>query len=305
MTDIFKTIVDSLKELLAGAVKILPALLTAVIVLFLTRYAAQLAKRIAGKAGKSTFHSNSIKLLFEKTAFVMAWGIGIVIAAVLAFPGLDLGDIIATLGLGSVAIGFAFQDIIKNFFAGILLLLQEPFSIDDQIIIDDFEGTVEKISFRTTQIRTYQGERILIPNANVFTSAVQVQTAYGSRRTDLEVGVDYNTPLEQASDILQRTIEGVDGVLSSPSAEIDLVGFGDSSIDFVLRFWTKPQQAQVRRVQTKAIVAVKKAFDQADISIPYPIRTLYYYNQDKYNDYMPASNDAQKPEDDRTPIPPS
>nr|WP_262562133.1 mechanosensitive ion channel family protein [Acaryochloris sp. CCMEE 5410] len=197
------------------------------------------------------------------------------------------------MGLGSVAIGFAFQDIIKNLFAGILLLLQEPFSINDQIIIDSFEGTVEKINFRTTQIRTYQGERILIPNANVFTSAVQVQTAYPSRRTDLGVGVDYNTPLEDAASLLQGTIEQLDGVLSNPAPEIDLVGFGDSSIDFIVRYWTEPQQAKVRRVQTKAIIAIKKAFDKADITIPYPIRTLYYYNQDNYNDYMPTSNNHQ------------
>lgn len=292
MSDILKTIESSLKELLASAVKIFPALLTAVIVLFLTRYMAQLAQRVASKAGKTAFRSHSIQLLLEKTAYVMTWVIGVVFAGVLAFPGLDLGDIIATLGLGSVAIGFAFQDIIKNFFAGILLLLQEPFSINDQIIIDSFEGTVEKINFRTTQIRTYQGERILIPNANVFTSAVQVQTAYPSRRTDLGVGVDYNTPLEDTAELLQRTIEQLDGVLPSPTPEIDLVGFGDSSIDFIVRYWTEPQQGQVRRIQTKAIIAIKKAFDKADISIPYPIRTLYYYNQDHYNDYMPTNENS-------------
>lgn len=289
MSDILKTVESSLKELLASAVKIFPAVLTAVIVLFLTRYMAQFSQRLAGKAGKSTFHSSSIQILLEKTAYVLTWVIGVVFACVLAFPGLDLGDIIATLGLGSVAIGFAFQDIIKNFFAGILLLLQEPFSINDQIIIDSFEGTVEKINFRTTQIRTYQGERILIPNANVFTSAVQVQTAYPSRRTDLGVGVDYNTPLEEAANLLQETIEQLDGVLSSPAPEIDLVSFGDSSIDFIVRYWTEPQQAQVRRIQTQAIIAIKKTFDAADISIPYPIRTLYYYNQDHYNDYMPTN----------------
>nr|WP_316964351.1 mechanosensitive ion channel domain-containing protein [Acaryochloris sp. CCMEE 5410] len=132
MSDILKTIESSLNELLASAVKIFPALLTAVIVLFLTRYMAQLAQRIAGKAGKTAFRSHSIQILLEKTAYVMTWVIGVVFAGVLAFPGLDLGDIIATLGLGSVAIGFAFQDIIKTFFAGILLLLQEPFSINDQ-----------------------------------------------------------------------------------------------------------------------------------------------------------------------------
>ncbi|GGA45222.1 mechanosensitive ion channel family protein [Okeania sp. KiyG1] len=219
-----------------------------------------------------------------------AWVIGVIIACVIAFPGLKLGDIIATLGLGSVAVGFAFQDIFKNFLAGILLLLQEPFRIGDQIIVDDYEGTVEEIDIRTTKIRTYNGERVILPNANVFTSAVQVRTAFGIRRTDLGVGVDYNTPLSEAADILSQLIKEVEGVLGNPIPEIDLVSFNDSSIDFIVRYWTRAEQKEVRRVQTQAILAIKKAFDRAGINIPYPIRTVYFYNQDKYNDYLPIDS---------------
>ncbi len=219
---------------------------------------------------------------------------GIVFACVVAFPGLQLGDIIATLGLGSVAIGFAFQDIFKNFLSGILILIQQPFQIEDQIIVGDYEGTVERIDIRTTKIRTYDGERILLPNSEVFTSAVRVRTAFPQRRTDLAVGVDYNTPLSKAKAILQRTIEQVDGVLDHPQSEIDLVGFGDSSIDLIVRYWTSPRQPQVRQVQTRAIMAIKEALDAADISIPYPIRTLYFYNQDNYNDYLPSQKMSEK-----------
>ena len=219
------------------------------------------------------------------------------LACVVAFPGLRLGDIIATLGLSSVAIGFAFQDIFKNFLSGILILIQRPFRIDDQIVIGDYEGTVERIDIRTTKIRTYGGERVLVPNSEVYTSAIVVKTAYSKRRTDLAVGVDYNTSLPEAKQILQRTIERVEGVLNKPDPEIDLVGFGDSSIDFVVRYWTKPRQAQVRAAQTGAIIAIKKAFDAANIGIPYPIRTLYYYNQEKYNDYMPTGDNHTQNQD--------
>ena len=128
-----------------------------------------------------------------------------------------------------------------------------------------------------------------LPNSTVFTSAVLVRTAFNSRRTDLAVGVDYNTPLQEASQVLEQTISQVDGVLSQPSPEIDLVSFGDSSIDFIIRYWTLPQQKQVRHVKTKAITSIKKALDNANISIPYPIRTLYLYNQEQYNDYQEIS----------------
>jgi small-conductance mechanosensitive channel len=291
--DLLETIYDSLQELVGSGVKILPAIFTALIVVLLTRFLAQFIQQLATSLGEKTIRSRSLQLLLAKTSYVATWVIGSLVAAVIAFPGLELGDIIATLGLSSVAIGFAFQDIFKNFLAGILLLLQEPFRISDQVIIGDYEGTIERIDVRTTQIRTYTGERVLLPNATVFTSPVQVRTAFNSRRTDLGVGVDYNTPLSEAAELLQRIISDVEGVLDDPSPEIDLVNFNDSSIDFVVRYWTSPQQKEVRRIQTKAIVAIKKALDQAGISIPYPIRTLYYYDQQQFNDYLPASGEEE------------
>jgi small-conductance mechanosensitive channel len=303
MNQIIDTIVRSLKELLASAVKIFPAIIIALIIIMLTRYAAQFTRNLADKIGKRALDSKSLQLLLRKTTFITTWIIGIVLACVVAFPGLRLGDIIATLGLGSVAVGFAFQDIFKNFLSGILILIQRPFRIDDQIIIGDYEGTVEQIDIRATEIRTYGGEKILIPNSEVFMSAVRVRTAYGYRRTDLAVGVDYNTSLPEARQILQRTIERVDGVLDDKAPEIDLVGFGDSSIDFAVRYWTNPRQPYVRQIQTKAILAIKEALDAADIGIPYPIRTLYFYNQDKYNDYMPDNNNGSNDSDRERKVP--
>ena len=286
MSQIIDTVVNSLQDLLGSTIKIIPAIITALVIIMLTRYAAQFTKSIAEKVGTKALQSKSLQLLLSKTAHITTWILGVALACVVAFPGLRLGDIIATLGLSSVAIGFAFQDIFKNFLSGILILIQRPFRIDDQIVVGYYEGTVERIDIRTTKIRTYDGERILMPNSEVFTSAVRVRTAFNQRRTDLAVGVDYNTPLHEAKRILQQTIEQVEGVLDNKSPEIDLVGFGDSSIDFVVRYWTYPRQPQVRQVQTRAIMAIKEALDAANISIPYPIRTLYYYNQDKYNDYL-------------------
>ncbi|AFY58111.1 small-conductance mechanosensitive channel [Rivularia sp. PCC 7116] len=290
-----ETIKNSVQELIGSAVKILPAILTAAIVLFLTRFAAQFTHTLAQNIAKRTVSSRSLQFLMAKIASTVTWIFGILLACVIAFPGLRLGDIIATLGLSSVAIGFAFQDIFKNFLAGILILLQQPFRIGDQIIVSDYEGTVDQIDIRTTEIITYGGERVVIPNSTVFTSVVQVRTAFDHRRTDLAVGVDYNTSLSEASDILEQTISQVEGVLDKPAPEIDLVSFGDSSIDFIIRYWTLPQQKQVRRTQTRAILSIKQAFDRADINIPYPIRTLYFYNQEKYNDYMSAPNDGKAP----------
>ena len=288
MAEIINTIVQVLLDLLGQSIKAIPSLLSALVVLFLTRYAVGLVLKIADETGRRTIKSTSLQLLLNKVCRIGVWTIGVLLACVLAFPGFELGDIIATLGVGSVAIGFAFQDIFKNFLAGIILLVEEPFRIGDEVVIGDYQGKVENISIRTTKIRTYKGERVLLPNSTVFTDAVKVVTAFDSRRTDLAVGVDYNTDLPQARQLLLQTIGRVEGVVSEPTPEIDVVNFGDSSIDFVVRYWSNSQQKQLRNVQTKASIAIKQALDEANISIPYPIRTLYYYDQEKYNDYFPA-----------------
>mgnify|MGYP006423416939 CR=1 FL=1 len=290
MTGLLETIITSLQDIVRNLIQTLPGLIAGIIILFLARNGAKFSQKIARKIGKKTIPSSSLRLLLEKTSYVLALTLGVLLAGVVAFPGLRLGDIIAALGLGSVAIGFAFQDIFKNFLAGILLLLQEPFRIGDQIVVAGYEGTVEHIDIRTTRIRTYQGEEVIVPNATVFTSEIQVRTAYEYRRTDLGVGVDYNTSLPMTKDILQNLLQEVEGVLDHPEPEIDLVGFGDSSIDFVVRYWTIPQQQIVRRVQTQVIIAIKQDFDQAEINIPYPIRTVYYYDQQRFNDYLPIRN---------------
>lgn len=278
MSRIIETIVNSLHDLLGQTIKHSPGLISATIVIFLTRYVVQITEKIVDETGKRLVKSTSLQILFVKTAKIGVWILGILVTCILAFPSAELGHIIGTLGISSVAIGFAFQDIFKNFLAGIILLIEEPFRIGDEVIIDGYQGVVMHISIRTTQIRTYNGEKVLLPNSTVFTDAVKVFTAYSFRRTDLGVGVDYNTSLPEATKILQTTIFDVQGVLQEPFPEIDLVNFGDSSIDFVVRYWTEPQQKQVRYVQTQAIVAIKKAFDAADINIPYPIRTLHHHN---------------------------
>lgn len=279
MNQLVETVASSLQDLLKSAILTAPAILTALVIVMLTRYAAQLGKKIAQEVGEKNLESKSLQLLLMKSTQIATWVVGLILAAVIAFPGLKLGDIVATLGLGSVAIGFAFQDIFKNFLAGILILAQQPFQIEDQIVLGDYEGTVERIDIRTTKIRTYNGERVLLPNSEVFTSVVRVRTAFAYRRTDLAVGIGYNSSLTEAKVILETTIKQVEGVLDYPQPEIDLIGFGDSSVEFIVRYWTTSKQPQVRQVQTKAIIAIKEALDTANINIPYPVRTLYLARQ--------------------------
>lgn len=292
MNALLKEIKSSVLEMIGISIKMLPAILAAIIILLLTRYAANLSRRITTVASRRMVRHQSLQVLLVQMTYVATWVAGVLFACTIAFPDLRLGDIIGLLGLSSVAIGFAFQDIFKNFLAGVLLLLNEPFRLGDQVIVNNFEGTIEEISIRSTQIKTYQGERVVIPNAIVFTSAVQVLTAMPHRRTDLAIGVDYNTDLSSAVDILLKTVKEVEGVLPKPAPEVDAVGFGDSSIDLMVRYWSLPQKLHVRQTQTRVVIALKQACDRAGITIPYPIRSVYYYDQEKFNEHFVASGNG-------------
>lgn len=293
MNPLVERIQTSLLDLVGQFIQLLPGIVVGLVLILLTGYVAKVAQQVARKMTQRLVPSRSLQLLAVQVARIGTWVIGIIIAAVIAFPDLRLGDIIGLLGLGSVAIGFAFQDIFKNFLAGILLLVEEPFRLGDQVVIDDYEGTVEAINIRSTQLRTYTGEIVEIPNAIVFTNPVRVRTAFRSRRTDLDIGVDYTTSLPLAKQTFLNVIDRADGVLSDPAPEVDVVGFGDSSIDFKVRYWTTPQMAEVRRIQTQVAMALKAACDEAGISIPYPIRTVHLFDQTKFDESVRLTNGAE------------
>ncbi len=280
---LLREVQGKLVEFTSDAVIALPAIVLAIVVLLLTRTFASLVRQGTGKIASRAVKSLSLQTLLVQLSYAAAWAAGILLACLIA-SDLQVTDLISLLGLGSVAIGFAFQDIFKNFLSGILLLLQEPFSLGDQIIVGDYEGTVAEIALRSTQIRTYQGEMVVMPNSIVFTSPVQVMTGRPQRRTDLAIGVDYNTPLPMAIKTLYEAASTVEEVKHSPAVEVDVTGFGDSSIDLVVRYWTHSEQKSVRRVKTQMMVALKQACDRADIVIPYPIRTTYTFDQEKYRD---------------------
>ena len=146
--------------------------------------------------------------------------LGLLIALVIAIPGFTPGQLINVLGLSSVAIGFAFRDILQNFFAGILLLLTEPFRIGDQIIVNGFEGTVEEIQTRATYLQTYGGRRVVIPNSNLFTNSVTVNTANEKRRLQYDVGIGYGgDDVDRACALIIEAAREMENTLDDPAPE--------------------------------------------------------------------------------------
>ncbi|MEG4317764.1 MULTISPECIES: mechanosensitive ion channel family protein [unclassified Microcoleus] len=290
---VIQQIQTSLLNLLGQAIEAMPSIAAALAVILLTRTAARFVRRMSSAASQLTVKSLSLRSLTSANCLYPDLGDRpFDRLRDRPFPALRPGDIIGLLGLSSVAVSFAFQDIFKNFLAGILMLLHEPFQLGDQIIVEGFEGTVEEISMRSTQILTYQGERVIVPNAIVFTNSVRVLTAMPHRRTDLPLILDYDTEPSLAIETLVQAISEVEGVFSQPTPEVDISGLNDGYLHLIVRYWTLPEQAQVRRTKTRAVVAIKAACDRADIRIPQPVPVKLYDLRSSNNSASNSASDA-------------
>lgn len=190
--------------------------------------------------------------------------------------GVAIGPVLGALGIVGIALAFALRDILENFVAGILLQLQRPFTYGDQIAVNEHEGTVRDIGTRLVTVVTPAGETVKIPSATVIKADVNNYTEQGLRRTTLPVGVAYGTDLLRAQEVLAAAVTSAEGVVESPPYEVLLDGFGDSSIDFVVRFWHLPTIADYWQVKSNVAFAVDRALAEAGITIPFPQRTVWW-----------------------------
>lgn len=213
---------------------------------------------------------------------LLQWTIGIIgtlIAITIIFPGVGVADLLGTLGIGSIAIGFAFKDILQNLLAGILILLRQPFRRGDQIVSGQYEGTVESIETRATIIRTYDGREVLIPNSEIYTGSVVVNTAFDSRRSEYDVGIGYGDDTGHAARVIVEAIKDTDGVLPEPPPEAFPVAFGEAAVKLRVWWWTAPDRATVLRTQGRVLEAIKTALQREGIDLPFPVTTLLFHDQ--------------------------
>jgi len=186
----------------------------------------------------------------------------------------DVSSFIAGLGIVGFALSFAFQDIAKNFIAGVLLLIQQPFDIGDGIEVAGVGGTVTDIEVRSTTLRTWDGKQVVIPNADVYAAIITNFSRSPRRRIEIEVGVAYDTDLEKASAVLLETVGGLDGVLDDPAPRVVFKTFADSSINGTVYFWIETAHTDVFGAQDRAVKAIKSTFEREGIEIPYPVQTV-------------------------------
>lgn len=276
-------IFDTLQGMINGFLAILPNLVIGIVVLILFYFLAKFVRSLIRRSTKDRESAN-VGLVMGRLAFGGMLLLGTLIAATIVMPTLSPGDIVSALGIGGVAIGFAFRDILQNLLAGILILLREPFRIGDQIISGDHEGTVEDIEMRATILKTYDGRRVVIPNGDIYTRAVVVNTAHDKRRSQYDVGIGYGDDIEKAKEAMRNAMSEVEGVVSDPAPEVLTMELASSTVNLRARWWTKPERADVIHTADRVITAIKQALDDAAIDMPYNTQVVLWHDQTEETD---------------------
>lgn len=276
LSDAVEIIYGKLNVWWEATVSMLPNFVVAALVITFFFIVAKYVKKLLKRAFFRFFGASALTNLFSNIVYLLIITAGTFVA--LGILNLDkaVTSMLAGLGIIGLALGFAFQEIAANFISGVILSVNKPFTIGDIIEVNSIFGTVEFVSLRTTNIRTFQGQKVLIPNKIMFQNPITNFTENGKRRVDLEVGVSYGDDLEKVKEVTIEAINSLDDIMKEEGIQFFYQEFGDSEIKFVVMFWTEYQikQSEYMEAKHRAIIAIRKAFKKNDISIPFPIRTL-------------------------------
>lgn len=271
-------ILEKVDTWLDGFLALLPNIGVAFVVLIVfIIIAIMVAKVVKNRAAKRDRDS-----LGEVTSALLKWALiisGAMLAITIVVPSVKPGDLLAGLGVGSVAIGFAFKDILQNLLSGILILLRQPFEVGDQIVSGDHEGTVERIETRATFLKTYDGRSVVIPNSQIYTASVVVNTEYEQIRSEYDIGIGCNDDWDKAKEFIVSACKSCEGVSSDPEPEVIPIAIADYSNNIRLRWWTKSDRSSVIHTFGRVIEKVYKELDANGIDMPYPTNVVLWHDQ--------------------------
>jgi len=279
------TLLGKMQAMLNSFISLLPNLVLALIVFAIFFFVARTIKKVVRNLTRDRRQARNLGMVLGRLAQGTTILVGLFIALSIVIPSLNANDLVQLLGISGVAIGFAFRDILQNFLAGILILLNEPFQIDDQIVFKDFEGTVENIQTRATTIRTYDGRRVVVPNSELFINAVTVNTAFEHRRLQYDIGIGYGDNIDEARRLILEAMHETDGVLETPAPDAIVVELAGSSVNLRARWWIDPpRRADALDLQDRVLTNIKNKLTANGIDLPFPTQQILFHDQTEATD---------------------
>lgn len=271
-------------------VKMLPNFVLAILVVIAFVFAGKLMKNLSQRVFDRTFRNKSLSSITSKVIYIIVIAFGTFIALGLLNLDKAVTSLLAGAGIIGLTLGFAFQDIATNFIAGFFMAIKRPFKIGQVIHCEGHSGVIRYIGIRTTEITSFQGQEVIIPNKMLFQNPLINDSENIYKRIDLNVGVSYGEDLERVRDIAIESVKNTPNINKNKDIDLVYLEFGDSSINFRIMIWVEyKSQLEFLKSQSEAIIAIKKAFDREDIMIPFPIRTLDFgiKGGEKLNEVLP------------------
>lgn len=268
VTDVRASVDTAFARLLEAAISIVPRALAALLVIGVFWALAAGVRAVVRMISRRVIHDRTVENLIKQVSYYTVWLLGLIVAAT-AF-GLEPGALATGLGLTSLALGFALKDILSNFVSGLLILTLRPFQLGDQIVIGETEGTVERIELRATQIRTYDGRRVLVPNADTFTSRVTNNTAAPVRRGQVVCYLGYDVELQKVLRVLEEATLRAEGVIAEPQPSVAIREMGQSELAFQVQFWCDSRRSDFMLTASRVRANLIDALRAAGIALPGP-----------------------------------
>lgn len=250
----------------------LPNVLTALLIFIASLYVAKLLSNLLKRVLTKREADREVTLLLAQVTRWSIIVIGIIVALQRFF---DVTAFLAGLGILGFTAGFAMQEIMQNFVAGVILLVQQPFEVEDVIETDQFIGTILTINLRTTEMKTIDGRIVIIPNASILANPITNYTRAEFRRVELPVGVSYGSDPAVARQVVLEAIQNVPGYVGDPEPMVIFHTFAGSSIDMSAYFWIDMSKTNPFIAKDAAFEFVKAALEKKGIEIPFPITTVY------------------------------
>lgn len=274
--DVGKRLYGTIRKLFGNTIENLPSILGGILMVGITWGVAKGVRYAAFTWAQQTEGDSSTEILIGRLSYGAVWVLGLVIA--LGIFGIDLGALLGALGLTSVAIGFSLKDVLSNYISGVILLVARPFRINDQVIIDDYEGTITQIQLRATTLKTYDGRLVYIPNQEIFQDSIINNTASPCRRSSVIVGIDYDEDINQAKEIIFNVLKSMEKVEIDPPTDILVKELAASTVNLEVRFWVDSRRAGFLATTSEVTQKVKEALEKAGIEMPTDIYTLVLRN---------------------------
>lgn len=274
---------NSVTKLIESLVAQLPYIISGLLVILFFWFLAKILRSIFLRATQRTKLDERLRILFGRLLVVVVFVLGLFTSLTIIIPNFTFGNLIAGLGFTSFIIGFATKDILNNLLSGVMILWQEPFKVGDNVLVKGNQGDVEFIGVRATRLKMDDGERVLMPNGDMYSSALIIRSAGAKRRMKLQISVNYDTDIKRAKEIIGRVLFQIEGVENEPQPKVYVTDLASEGVNLSMYFWVDTDVNSAIGVRDEIATEIKDSLSKEKIELYPPTTAVLKTENQKEN----------------------